>query len=264
MDGCDKVFHLAALAAPWAKNRDSFDKINVDGAQNVFEAAQTAGVSRVVFTSTVGTIGPQRSWELTTEEQTATSFLTDYERTKALAEQKAMEFVKQGMDIVIVNPTRVVGPGPMTKSNAVTYIIKRYIEGKWRFIPGNGKSLGNYVYVDDVVEGHLLAMEKGRVGERYILGGENTTFEELCSIIKQVTKKRTTLFKIPVFLMMIVATSSQALSMLTGKAPLITPPWVRRYMHDWGIDSTKAKEELGYQPRTLHESIKMTVDWVKN
>ena len=81
----------------------------------------------------------------------------------------------------------------MTKSNAVTYIIKRYIEGKWRFIPGNGKSLGNYVYLDDVVEGHLLAMEKGRVGERYILGGENTTFEELFSIIKQVTKKRTTI-----------------------------------------------------------------------
>ena len=101
-------------------------------------------------------------------------FIHFMKETKAEAEKIALDYSKKGLDVVTVNPTRVYGPGKLTESNSMTKIVRLYISGLWRIIPGDGKSIGNYVFIDDVVEGHILAARFGRKGERYILGGENS------------------------------------------------------------------------------------------
>ena len=263
MEGIDGVFHLAAYAKPWAKDPTLYNKINLIGTLNIFEIAKEQKVKRIVFTSTGGTFGPSLKEPLNEMSPRYYDFFNEYESTKFMGEKKAKDYVLEGMDIVIVHPTRVYGPGLISKSNAITLLVKRYLKGTWWFIPGSGKMKGNYVYIDDVVNGHILAMQKGEKGEQYILGGENASYLRLFQLIREKSGKQYPLIPIPVPLLMIFSSTQMFVSRMLGRPPLLPSKWVKKYMYNWQLSSEKAREKLGYSITSLSEGISHTVKWIK-
>lgn len=261
--GCEEVYHAAAYAKVWAKDPDIFHKINVQGTINVLNAAKKEQVKKIVVTSTAGVFGP--SFNSITDENAVRKidYFSEYERTKAEAEKIIIEYAKNGLNVVMINPPRVYGPGLLSDSNGMTKMIKLYVEGKFRFIPGNGKSVGNYVFVDDVVEGHILAMKKGRAGERYLIGGENASYNVFFKKLAKVSGKKYFMFKLPLSGLLFIAYIMILFSKLFNKQPLIAPNWVRKYLYNWEITCEKAIKELGYQFTSLEEGFKKTIDWLE-
>ena len=265
MEGCDWVFHLAAYAKLSYKDPSVVTRINVEGTVNVFRAALESGVSKVIFTSTGGTMSYSRDGKPVDELSNPNSDLhTLYEKTKAEAEKIALDFSREGLDVVTVNPTRVYGPGKLTESNSLTKIIRSYIAGRWRIIPGDGRSIGNYVYIDDIVEGHILAARYARKGERYILGGENRSFKELFEIIGESAGNKRTMVNMPAGLMKGIAGIVMSFSKITGSPPVITTEWLDKYLKDWIMSSDKAVKELGYRVTPLAEGVSRTIEWLKS
>lgn len=263
MQGISKVYHMAAYARLWAKEPDTFQKINVEGTRNVMEAAWNAGVNKIVYTSTAGVIGPSGEKPMTEDDPRITGFFNAYEETKTKAEQLTMGYVQRGLDVSIVNPARVYGPGLDTGSNPVTKIVELYMKRKWHVIPGNGEDVGSYCHVDDVVDGHITAMTKGGKGQRYIFGGENATFNELIRLIRKHSGVDKKLYHLPFPLMSFVSHAMKTWSTISGTAPMITPDWVRRYDYHWKLDSSKAVREIDYRIRSLDEGIQQTVAWIR-
>ena len=262
--GCTHVFHLAAVAKPDVKDPGVFRRVNVEGTRNVLEAALQQGIKRVVFTSTAGIFpatGPDGDAVESGPRQESSQ--TDYITTKIEAETLCRDYVARGLDVVSVYPSRVFGPGVISTSNAVTKIIRLFLRGRWRMIPGNGKSMGNYVFIDDVVEGHMLAMQKGKSGEGYLLGGENVSFNEMFSILKEVSGKRYFLFRIPYPVMWFVAFLMMVHGKLFRRPAMISPAWVGRYLEHRCISSRKAMEELGYRITPLEKAFEKTIDWLR-
>ena len=263
MDNCDQAYHTAAFAAVWARDPSLVFRLNVDGALNVIEAARKFKIKRVVLTSTAGILGPSDGEPVDENTPPPDSFFTMYENSKFQLEQKLLGQKEGQPELVLVNPTRVYGPGYMSESNGVTKMIKQYMDGKWHLLPGNGKSSGNYVHVEDVVTGHLLAMEKGVAGERYVLGGDNISYLQLFHYARQASGVRKKLYKVPLWLMLFVARIMKGIAELTGRPPLLVPDWARKFHHNWRVSSERAIKELGYQPRNAQEGIEDTVQWIK-
>lgn len=264
--GCSYGFHLAAYAKVWAKDPLTFFRINVEGTLQLVEAALQANVKRVVLTSTAGVLGASPDAETLCDETSTArvSLTTAYEKTKAVAEHKVKAYEHKGMDIITVNPTRVYGPGLLSDSNAVTKILQQYGAGKWKFMPGNGQSIGNYVFVEDVVQGLGLALAKGKNGERYVLGGENVSYRALFATMGKVTGKSLRLYKMPLAVMMSVAKIQQTLADWFGIKPLITPGFVRKYNFHWKVSSQKAIEQLGYTITPLEKGLETTWKWLQS
>ncbi len=264
MEGCDVVFHLAAFAKPWSKDPNTFHKINVEGTVNVFATAKKAGVRKVVFTSSAATMSPSKG-NSPTDESTGRNepFFNEYEATKSEAEQFARDFSSEGLEIVIVNPSRVYGPGPLNPSNSATKMIRGYYNGTWKIIPGDGKKTGNYVFIDDVINGYILAAEKGKAGERYILGGENITFDEFFLTVEKVTGVHRKMFHLPLFVMFAAARLMEWQNKITGIPPAITASWVKKYLHDWSLSSAKAERELGYRITSFEDGVRKTIEWMR-
>lgn len=265
MKGCHYVFHLAAYAQVWAKNKETFYDINYSATREIFILAHKLHIEKVVFTSTAGVIGPSEN-NRQVNEQTVRKleFFSEYERTKSLAEAMASEFVESGLHIVTVNPTRVFGPGELSVSNSVTKMIWNYYRGKFRFLPGNGKSIGNYVFVDDVVEGHIQALKHGKPGQRYILGGGNVSYIEFFNQLASITGKKYRMFKLPLGLMIVIAYIMLYTSKINGVEPLITPGWVKKFNHHWNVSSQKAINEIHYNPISLQQGLTKTMVWLKS
>ena len=263
MKTCDVAFHVAAFAGVWSKDSSLIYRQNVDGAMIVVRAARVCGTGRVLITSTAGILGPSDLRAVDEDTPAPSSFFTLYEASKASMEKRLGELSGPGPEVIIVNPTRVYGPGVLSESNGVTRMIGKYLAGTWRFIPGDGKSLGNYVHVEDVVSGHLLAMEKGMPGERYILGGENISYNQLFEISRERGGVNFRLFHIPLWLMLTVAWLMGLWTRLSGMAPLILPGLVRKFSHNWVVSSQKAIRELGYKPMNARDGIADTVEWLR-
>jgi farnesol dehydrogenase len=262
--GCDTVFHLAAYAKPWSKDKTLPYRVNVTGTENLLRASLKAGVKRFIFTSSAAVIGPSPGPDPIDESYPrSVPFFNEYEETKATCESLVIQYCRDGMETVIVNPPRVYGPGPVNESNSVTRMIRLFAQGKWHIIPGDGKCTGNYVLVDDVVRGFILAAEKGRPGERYALGGENLTFDRFFDILAEVTGKRNWLIHLPVWMMVATARMMEWQTSVTGIPPLITAPWVKKYLNHWSLSSEKAMTELGYQQTPFREGAMITLEWLK-
>jgi len=263
MKDCDWVFHLAAFTKPWSKDPSEAYRTNVTGTINILDTAVANGVKRVVLTSTAGTIGCSDGNSATCATTNPSPvFNTLYEKTKAEAEKIAREYAGRGLEVVVVNPTRVFGPGLLSKSNSMTRIISLYRSGLWRIMPGDGRSVGNYVYIDDVVNGHILAAMKGRPGERYILGGENLSFRELFSAIGRAAGRERIVFPLPFPVMRSVVSANTFLTKITGIPPLITKDWLDKYMNNWIMSSDKAVTELGYSVTPFVEGVANTIKWL--
>ncbi|MDZ7633908.1 MAG: SDR family oxidoreductase [Bacteroidales bacterium] len=262
--GCDTVFHLAAFAKPWSKDKSLPYRVNVTGTENLLKASLRAGVKRFVFTSSAAVIGPSPGVDPIDESFPRTvPFFNEYEETKAEAEELVRSYNREGLETVIVNPPRVYGPGPVNESNSLTKMIKLYRKGRWRILPGDGTCIGCYVLVDDVVKGHLLAALRGKPGHRYILGGENLTFHQFFGTLAEVTGRRRLLIPFPVWIMSVIATAMEWQAPLTGWPPLITASWVKKYLNHWSLSSRKAINELGYTQTSFREGAMLTLEWLK-
>lgn len=263
MFSCNKVYHLAAHVSTWAKNPNTYDQINVKGTEIILETALKQGIEKAVVTSTAGVLGP--ALQNTVSEQTSINinYITDYSRSKAAADRLVKLYVDKGLDTVIVYPTRVFGPGLPTESNFITKIIKLYTQNKWHIIPGNGRSIANYTYIDDLVEGHILAMKSGRKGEKYILGGNNLSYNDFFRSLSISSGKKYRLIRVPKGVMMSYALYQELLAKSFKRKPLITRKWVIKSLHNWILTSEKAEQELQYKITPFEEAINQTLHWLE-
>jgi nucleoside-diphosphate-sugar epimerase len=259
MRGCEEVYHLAAFTGVWHRDPGHYREVNVEGTNLVLDMASEGGVRRVVVTSTAGVLGPSGGLPVDETSNVSGPFFTEYEASKVQMEQMISMFPAGDMKIVIVNPSRLYGPGPLTKSNGVTLMLVRYLQGKWHVLPGSGDRIGNYAWIEDVVEGHILAMELGQHGQRYILGGENLSYLELFRKTDAIAGCRHRLFSLPIPLMIGVSALMKLVACTTGRTPLITPGWVRKYSHDWVLSVEKAQRELGYSVTPFEEGIRKII-----
>jgi nucleoside-diphosphate-sugar epimerase len=232
--------------------------------RNVFEAAKATGVTRVVLTSTIVTFGPTPAGVVGNEEmpRITPKYYTEYEETKAIAEQEALRMASKGFPVVIVNPARVYGPGKLTEGNSVSLMIDMYDRGKVPVLLNHGANIGNYVLVDDLVKGYILAMEKGRVGERYILGGENASLKHFYELIDEASGKKHFQMNMPPSLAYAYAGFEKKKAEWLGFYPQITPGWVETFLQDWAYSPAKAQRELGLPVTPLKDGVRMTYKWI--
>lgn len=263
MRECEQVYHLAAFAKVWAKDSGDFYRINVEGTKNILEVARDLKVQRVVFTSTGGIYGASFGKPIDESYVRQKDFFNEYEGSKCLAESWVKSYVIDGLDVVIVSPTRVYGPYLFGEPESITKIIKSFVNGRWRWIPGPANKLGNYVFIDDVVRGHLMAMEKGRKGQTYLLGGSNHSFMEFFSLLKSSTGIKRTLFVLPIWIIGLVAFISLKLANWFGIEPKITPKWVAKARFDWVVSPELSFNELDIEPTPIEEGLSRTISWLK-
>jgi farnesol dehydrogenase len=261
-DGCDAVVHMAAMVKMWTTDRSQFDRVNVDGLRHVLDAAEAAG-ARVVYTSSfmaLGPAGPTPGDESLVHRGGARN---DYERTKAAADVIAREAAAAGRDIVILYPGVVYGPGDLTDGNIVVKMVSDHLAGRFPGIIGPGDRLWCYSYVDDVVEGHLAALERGRKGERYVLGGENVPMDGLFQTLHAVSGTRPPRFHIPYPVASALGYALVGWAELTGQPPLLTHEVVGVFREHWAYSSAKAERELGYRSRPLRDGLERTIEWLR-
>ena len=262
MESCEQVYHLGAVAGVWLRRNQRYREVNVNGTRHILDLAMVLGIRKVVVTSTAGVFGPSAGSTLNETSVRSVGLFTEYERSKASMEQLVKTFVRRGLHVVIVNPSRVYGPGVLARNNATNKLIGWYLRGRWRIVPGDGKTIGNYAFVDDVINGHIRAMEKGRSGEQYILGGVNLTARGLLDALAEVIGKKRWLVGVPFPMLRCMGLCFLSIAKLTGGVPLFTPDWIEKYAHDSALSCVKAEAELDYRITSLSEALQLTIEWL--
>jgi dihydroflavonol-4-reductase len=260
LEGCDSLYHVAAMYALWARNpREIYDS-NVTGTINMLEAAAQAGVQKIVYTSSVATIGIPRDGTPGTEESPLLpeDLVSDYKRSKYLAEQEVLKYAAQGLPVVIVNPSFPVGAWDV-KPTPSGQIIVNFLRGK---IPAYVDTGLNVVDVEDVAVGHVLAAEKGRPGERYILGHTNVTLPELFQLLAQVSGLNAPRLRVPYGVAYLSACVSEVVARaITHKPPFVTLAGVKLSRKRMFFDASKAVRELGLPQSPAIEALRKAVRW---
>jgi dihydroflavonol-4-reductase len=263
VQGCRKVYHVAADYRLWARNPQDIYASNVAGTRNLLSACCEAGVEKVVYTSTVGAIG-LRDDGIPADEDSPVSLddmIGNYKRSKFMAEGVAREFAVSGLPVVIVNPTTPIGAGDI-KPTPTGKIILDFIEGRMPAYVDTGL---NFVAVEDVARGHLLAEERGRVGERYILGGENWSLEQLLERLASISGRRPPRMRIPWAIALFAASIDNfVMGTLLRREPFIPIEGVRMARFKMYVSSEKARKELGYNPRPIEQALCEAVDYYRN
>jgi dihydroflavonol-4-reductase len=257
LKGVDRVFHLAGLVSMRPEDSERLFEVNVSGTRIVLEECLRAGVERVVYTSSVGAIGPAPEGGATDERQvfTAGHLGIPYINSKHEAEGEAYHVVARGLPVVIVNPAYVLGRGDVYAR--ATSIVRRFMLGR---IPAYVPGALNIVDVQDVARGHLLADERGTVGERYILGNRNYTLDRLFADLARVTGAHPPALRLsPAVALRLV----QATQLVGGRGP-ISAQEVQLASQWWTYRNTKAKRELGWRPSPHEDTIEATVDWYRD
>jgi dihydroflavonol-4-reductase len=261
LSGCHTLFHAAADYRLWTRNPASMYEANVGGTRTILAAALSAGVEKVVYTSSVGTLGNPGDGTPGNEE-TPVSFsdmVGDYKKSKFLAERAAQEFLAQGLPLVIVNPSTPVGPRDI-KPTPTGKIIVDFLNRKMPAYLDTGL---NILDVEDCARGHLLAARHGKVGEKYILGNQNLTLAQIFGMLSEITGLRAPLLKLPYRPILWAAYINQGISALTGNEPLIPLAGVQMAKKFMYFDACKAERELGLQTRPVQESLERAVAWFR-
>ena len=256
--GCGLVFHIAADYRLWAKDERELYRSNVDGTRNVLQAAWNAGVERVVYTSTVGCIGIPHGGEGNEDCPVSLEDMKGaYKRSKFLAERAALDSAAAGFPVVIVNPTAPVGSHDV-KPTPTGQIVLDFLKGDMPAFIDTGL---NIVDAGDVAAGHLLACEQGRTGERYILGSENLTLEQIFAKLAALTGRRAPKVKLPyavAYAAGVVTTTWAAVSGEPPRAPLDAVRMARKKMF---VSHAKAARELGFAPGPAESALARAVKW---
>jgi dihydroflavonol-4-reductase len=257
---CRNLFHVAADYRIWVPNPDAMNKVNVDGTRALMVAALDAGVKRIVYTSSVATLGSTADGKPATED-TPVSFsnmIGPYKKSKFLAEQEVMRMIQhQQLPAVIVNPSTPVGPRDI-KPTPTGRIVINALNG---MIPAYVNTGLNVVHVDDVATGHLLALEQGKVGERYILGGTDMELREILAAIAKIAGHSPPKIKLPIKALYPVAYCMELTARYTGREPMLTRDSLEMAKKKMYFSSAKAEKELGYTFRPAEEAIADAITW---
>ena len=261
--GCTAVFHVAADYRLWAPDSAAMDRVNIDATRDLFRLATDNGAERIVYTSSVATLGINRDNTPADEETPSTyhQMIGTYKRSKYLAEEEVRRLVSdEGIPAVIVNPSAPIGPRDL-KPTPTGRIIVDAANGK---IPAYVDTGLNFVHVEDVAQGHLDAFEKGKVGERYILGGQNMTLIEMLTSICDQVGRKPPVIKIPHRLLLPVAHIAETISVFTGKwEPFVTVDSVKMASKKMYFSSQKAETLLGYKSRPAETAVNDAVEWYR-
>jgi dihydroflavonol-4-reductase len=260
MQGCDFVFHVAADYRIWVRDPDKMYRANVEGTRAVIEAAQACGGRRVVYCSSVATMGFTQSGQIVDEETPVllADMVGHYKRSKFMAEQIALEAGRKGANVVVVNPTTPVGERDI-KPTPTGRIIVDFLNRKFPAYVDTGLNLAD---VKEVARGHLLAMEKARPGERYILGGENLTLKQILDKLAAITGLPSPTMKVPHAVAMGFAAFDQFVTgIVRGKEPRATIDAVKMGRKKMFASSAKAERELGYRIVPVEDALRHAVEW---
>jgi dihydroflavonol-4-reductase len=259
--GCRQLFHVAADYRLWVPDRAAMLRTNVEGTRALMRAARAAGVERIVHTSSVAALGLSAD-KAPADESTPVApaaLIGTYKQSKYLAEQVVREASRAGLPVVIVNPASPVGPGDI-KPTPTGRMVLDAARGR---IPAYVDTGLNVVHVEDVAAGHLLAAERGRVGESYILGGENLSLGVLLALIAEVAGRRPPRIRLPIAPLVPLAFAAEGLARLTGRAPALTRETLAMARKKMFFSSAKAEVELGYRARPAREAIVDAIAWFR-
>jgi dihydroflavonol-4-reductase len=259
--GCSMLFHVAADYRFDVSDPDDMYRSNVEGSRNLLEAAGQAGVSRIVYTSTVGCIGLPANGQLGTEETPVSldKMIGTYKRTKFQAEQAVLELAKKGLPVVVVNPTAPIGERDL-KPTPTGEVIVRFLKGQ---MPGVVDTGLNLIDARDCAEGHALAAERGRTGQRYILGCRNMTLLEICQALAKITGLRAPTMQIPYFVAYLACWFNTKVSLARGKAPTMSLEGIRMARKRMWVDGSKAVRELSLPQTPPEEALARAVEWFR-
>jgi dihydroflavonol-4-reductase len=259
--GCERVFHVAADYRLWSKNPRELYHSNVEGTRNLLDAAERNGVSKFIYTSTVGCVGmPKGSLGDENTPVSISDMAGHYKRSKWLAEQVALEKARTGYPVVIVNPTAPIGDHDW-KPTPTGKIVLDFLKGKLSAFVDTGL---NVVDAHDTAVGHYLAGERGRPGERYILGCENLTLQQILARLARITDRPEPKRKVPYAVAYAAGVVTTAIADLTGKEPLAPLEAVKMARKKMFVSHEKATRELGFAPSSATEALSKAVNWFQS
>lgn len=257
--GCRLVFHVAADYRLWAPDPGALHRINVDGTRNILEASAQAGVGRVVYTSSVGTLGipGDRRPGTETSPVSLTDMVGPYKRSKFLAERLAQDYAARGLPVVIVNPSNPIGPWEV-KPTPTGQMVVDFLRGRMFGTLDTGLNL---VHVADVARGHIRAAQAGRVGEKYILGNRNCSLAEIFASLARITGLPAPRMRVPYALIWLVALANEGAARLTRRPPRVPLTGVRMARKHMYFSAEKAVRELGLPQTPVEQALEDAVDW---
>jgi len=260
LKGCQVLFHVAAHYSLWRSDREALYRSNILGTRNILAAARQAGIERTVYTSSVAAIGvSEDSPANETYQSPLEKLVGSYKKSKFLAEQEAHRAAQAGQDIVIVNPSTPIGPWDR-KPTPTGEIILRFLRRQMPFYLETGLNL---IDVRDVAHGHLLALERGQTGDRYILGNKNLTLKTMLEQLADLTGLPAPKFTIPAWIPLSAAWVDERLLAPLGKIPSIPLAGVQMAQQQMYYDASKAVRELGLPQTPIRVALKDAVDWYK-
>jgi dihydroflavonol-4-reductase len=262
MQGVRYLFHVAADYRLWARDREEIVRNNREGTKIVMEAALAEGVEKIVYTSSVATLKPVAGQSVDeTSRHTADSAIGAYKRSKVVAEQVVEHLIAtEKLPATIVSPSTPIGPRDV-KPTPTGRILVEAATGRMPAYVDTGLNL---VHVDDVAEGHLLALDKGRIGERYILGGQDATLAQMLAVIAELSNRTPPRVNLPRGPLYPLAYAAEAFASLTGREPFVTVDALRMSEHHMFFSSAKAERELGYAARPYREAVRDALAWFRD
>ncbi len=261
LSGCTALVHMAALVRRWCRDPREFDLINVEGLSWALRAAEEARVDRILYTSSIIALGPtDGAVRDETGERTDFAFHTDYERSKWVADRLVQEKAAAGLPVLSVYPGVIYGPGAATEGNLLGPSLVSFLAGRLPARLGRGDLRICYAFIEDVAEGHRLALEKGTPGARYILGGENATQDELFALLEEIAGLRGPRRAVPYWAAETLGSALEFVARMTGVPPRLTRGAVTTFRHEWAYTSGRAVRDLGYRITPLREGLRLTLE----
>jgi len=260
VDGARYVFHVAADYRLWARDPEEIVRNNLQGARAVMEAARITGVERIVYTSSVAALKPVAGMAVDeSSRHSEQTVIGAYKKSKLVAERLVERMAEEGLPVVIVSPSTPIGPRDIKPTPTGRIIVQAASGGMPAFVDTGL----NLVHVDDVAEGHLLALAKGRIGENYILGGEDVRLKDMLAIIAPLVGRKPPRVQLPRGPLYPLAYGAEALARLTGREPFLTADALKMSKHHMFFTSDKARRELGFTARPFARGIEDALTWFR-
>jgi farnesol dehydrogenase len=258
--GARAVIHTAALVRMWVRDRREFRRVNVQGLQSLLQIAANSGVERVIYTSSFIALGPSSDADAGEGLEHRGPYSNEYEETKA----RSLDWLrKEGFEkfpVVALMPGVIYGPGPGTEGNLVGGMVAQYLAGTFPGLLGSGEQRWSFAYNDDVAAAHLVALERGKPGEEYVLGGDNRSLNDFFRVLAAQTGVQRKVRHLPFWAGKLAGALEVARAELFGRPPQLTPGVVEIFKHDWVYSSAKAERELGYRVTPLEDGLKKTLE----